>query len=73
MLVAISKMSDAKRKKSRAVAERCLLIAEQRGFIQPSDREIYERKTHISTVPDEKDCILTTRYSDDESDDEDGK
>ncbi len=50
-MVAISKMEDPLRSRSKEIAAKCLKKAEEYELIKPTDREMYERKEYVSTVP----------------------
>ncbi|VDM43851.1 unnamed protein product [Toxocara canis] len=53
VLVAVAKLKNKERIGAQKEAQRALDAAIKWGIIQPSEREIYERSTGISTVPEE--------------------
>ncbi|VBB27322.1 unnamed protein product [Acanthocheilonema viteae] len=53
ILIAITKLKNKDRELAQKEARRALDAATKWGIIQPTDREIYERKTGISTIPEE--------------------
>ncbi|VDN01183.1 unnamed protein product [Thelazia callipaeda] len=53
LLVAITKLNDKERTSAQKEARRALDAAVKWGIISPTDREIYEQKTGISTIREE--------------------
>lgn len=53
VLVAITKLKNKDREPAQKEARRALNAAVKWGIIRPTDREIYERNSGISTVPEE--------------------
>ncbi|VDK79074.1 unnamed protein product [Gongylonema pulchrum] len=53
VLVAITKLKNKDRSPAKKEAQRALDAAVKWGIIRPTDREIYEQNTGISTVPEE--------------------
>ncbi|KAM3728902.1 Protein unc-45 [Dirofilaria immitis] len=53
VLIAITKIKNKDREPAQKEARRALDAAVKWGIIRPTDREIYERNTGISTVPEE--------------------
>uniref|UniRef100_A0A158Q8D0 Protein unc-45 homolog B n=1 Tax=Elaeophora elaphi TaxID=1147741 RepID=A0A158Q8D0_9BILA len=53
VLIAITKLKNKDREPAQKEARRALDAAIKWGIIRPTDREIYERNTGISTVPEE--------------------
>lgn len=53
MLIAITKLKNKEREGAQKEARRALDAAVKWGIIKPTDRELYEQKTGISTVPEE--------------------
>uniref|UniRef100_A0A915J2I0 UNC-45/Cro1/She4 central domain-containing protein n=1 Tax=Romanomermis culicivorax TaxID=13658 RepID=A0A915J2I0_ROMCU len=52
-LIVISKLEDKKRLESKKEALRAVQAAEKWELIKPSERELYERKHNISTIPED--------------------
>lgn len=53
VLVAITKLKNKERVGAQKEAQRALDAAVKWGIIKPSEREIYEKSTGISTIPEE--------------------
>lgn len=53
VLIAITKLKTKDREPAQKEARRALDAAVKWGIVRPTDREIYERNTGISTVPEE--------------------
>lgn len=53
ILIAITKFKNKDRELAQKEAQRAIDAATKWGIIRPTDRELYERSTGISTVPEE--------------------